>query len=151
CPPLVGTAAPLALRGLSPPYGPPMRGTTNEHAHAASPAEFLIFDPRRDGRVDAEAALLVFLIVGEVALEPLHVALPLEGEHVGGDAIEEPAVVADDDRAAGEILERLFERTQGVDVEIVGGLVEQDHVGAGLEHLGEMHAVALAARELADF
>ena len=45
---------------------------------------------------------------------------------------------------------RLFERAQRVDVEIVGRLVEQQHVGAGLEHLGEMHAVALAARELAD-
>ena len=37
-----------------------------------------------------------------------------------------------------------------VDVEIVGRLVEQQHVGAALQHLGEMHAVALAARELAD-
>src|SRR5690349_25178226 len=66
---------------------------------------------------------------------------------MGGDAVEEPAVVADNDRAAGEILERLLERAQGADVEVVGRLVEQDHVGAGLEHLGEMHAVALAARE----
>src|SRR6266568_7267102 len=115
-----------------------------------SPAKFLVPDPVRDGGIDAKPPLLVLLVILEIALEPFDVALALERQHVGGDAVEEPAVVADDDRAAGEILERLLERAQGIDVEIVGRLVEQDHVGAGLEHLGEMHAVALAPRELAD-
>ena len=54
------------------------------------------------------------------------------------------------DGAAGEVEQRLLERAQRVDVEVVGRLVEQQHVGARLQHLGEMHAVALAARELAD-
>ena len=53
-------------------------------------------------------------------------------------------------RAAGEVEQRVLERPQRVDVEVVGRLVEQDHVGAGLQQLGQMHAVALAARELAD-
>ena len=39
--------------------------------------------------------------------------------------------MADDHGAAGEILQRLFKGPQGVDVEIVGRLVEQDKVGAG--------------------
>ena len=39
---------------------------------------------------------------------------------------------------------------QGVHVEVVGRLVEQQHVGAGLQHLGQVHPVALAAGELAD-
>src|SRR4029453_13131123 len=39
---------------------------------------------------------------------------------------------------------------QRVDIEVVGRLVEQQHVGAALQHLGEVDAVALAARELAD-
>src|SRR3546814_10644269 len=69
---------------------------------------------------------------------------------LGGDAIEEPAVVRDDEHAAGELGDRFFQRAQGVDVEIVGRLVEQQHVGAFLQHLGKVHAVALAARELAD-
>ncbi len=58
--------------------------------------------------------------------------------------------MGDDHGAAGELDQRLFERAQRLDVEIVGRLVEQDHVGAGLQHLGEMDAVAFAARELAD-
>ena len=104
----------------------------------------------RDDAVDAEAALLVFLVVGEIALEPFDMAVALEGEHVGGDAVEEEAIVADDHGAAGEIEQRLFERAQRVDVEVVGRLVEQQQVGAALEHLGQMDAVALAARQHAD-
>ena len=39
---------------------------------------------------------------------------------------------------------------QRLHIEIVGRLVEQQQIGALLQHLGEMHAVALAARKLAD-
>src|SRR5690606_37171260 len=46
-------------------------------------------------RVVAKAALLVFLVLAVVALEELHVAVALEGEDVGRDAVEEPAVMAD--------------------------------------------------------
>jgi hypothetical protein len=52
------------------------------------------------------------------------------------DAVEKPAIVGDDHRATGELEQRLFERTQRLDVEIVGGLVEQDQIAAGLEQLG---------------
>jgi hypothetical protein len=68
---------------------------------------------------------------------------------VRGDAVEEPAVVADDDGAAGEVEQRLLERPQRVDVEVVGRLVEQQQVAAGAQQLGQVHAVALAARERA--
>src|SRR3954463_6383577 len=74
----------------------------------------------------------------------------LEGEDMGGEAVEEEAVVADDHGAAGEILQRLLERAQGLDVEIVGRFVEQEDVAALLQHLGDMDTVALAAGELAD-
>ena len=69
---------------------------------------------------------------------------------MGGDAVEEPAVVADDHRAAGEGEERVLEGAQRVDVEVVGRLVEQQHVAAAAQHLGQVDPVALAARELAD-
>src|SRR5262249_22398853 len=101
-------------------------------------------------RIRPQSPHLVLLVILEIALEPFNMAFALEGQDVGGDAVEKPAVVADNDGAAGEILKRLLERAQRVDVEIVGGLVEQQHVGARLEHLGEMHAVALAARQGAD-
>ena len=47
----------------------------------------------------------------------------------GGDAIEEPAIVADDHRAAGVILQRILKGAQGIHVEIVGRFVEQQHIG----------------------
>ena len=58
--------------------------------------------------------------------------------------------MGDDDRAAGEIEQRFLQRAQGVDIEVVGRLVQQQEIGAGLQHLGEMRGVALASREHAD-
>ena len=39
----------------------------------------------------------------------------------------------------------VLEGPQGVDVEVVGGLVEQQDVAALLQHLGQVDPVALAA------
>src|SRR5262245_23093898 len=99
------------------------------------------------GRVALELALAVVL-VGPLAPEDLAVAL--EREDVGRDAVEEVAVVRHDDRAAGERLERLLEDAQRLEVEVVRRLVEDEHVAALLEQLGELEAVPLAAGELAD-
>src|SRR5262249_39861440 len=118
--------------------------------HPALTGKFFVFDPLRNDGVDAEPPHLVFLIILEVSFEPFDMAVAFEGQDVGGDTVEEPAIVADDHGAAGEVFQRLLERTQRVNIKIVGRLVEQQHVGAGLEYLGKMHAVALAAGELAD-
>src|SRR6266568_6240487 len=95
-----------------------------------SPRQLLVLHAMRNDAVLAETAHLVVLVVLEVALEPFDMAVALEGEDVGRDAVEEPAIMADDDGAAGEILQRLFECAQRVDVEVVGRLVEQQDVGA---------------------
>src|SRR3546814_674358 len=98
----------------------------------------------------AEAADLVLFIGFEIAFEPFDMAVALEREDVRREAIEEEAVMADDHRAAREILQRLFECGERFGVEIVGRFVEQQHVAALFQHLGHMDAVALAARQLAD-
>src|SRR6188768_3865425 len=67
-----------------------------------SPREFLVFDALGQHGILTEPPLLVLLVVGEIALEPLDVAVPLEGQDVGGDPIQEEAIMADDDRAARE-------------------------------------------------
>ncbi len=51
-----------------------------------------------------------------------------------------------DHGAAGEVFQRLFQRAQRFDVEIVGRFVEQHDIAALLEHFGQMNAVAFAAR-----
>src|SRR5690606_36047804 len=115
-----------------------------------SSLEPLELDPVRLDCSVAEAALLVFLVGLEVALEPLDVAVALEGQDVRGDTIEEEAVVADDHRAAREVLERRLEGRQCLSIEVVGRLVQEQQVAAFLQHLGEMHAIALTARKQAD-
>ena len=86
------------------------------------------------------------LVVADVALEEAHLAVALEGEDVGRDPVEEPAVVADDDDAARERLEAGLERAQRVDIEVVRRLVEEQHVAARLEQLRQVDAVPLATR-----
>ena len=65
------------------------------------------------------------LVVGKVAFEPAHFGVAFEREHVGGDPVEEPPIVADDHRATREGEQRVFERAHRVDVEVVGGFVEE--------------------------
>src|ERR1700680_2478714 len=76
------------------------------------PCQLLVLHPMRDDRILPQPPHLVLLIVLEIAFEPFDMAVALEREDMRGDAIKEPAVVADDDSAAGEILQRLFQSTQ---------------------------------------
>ena len=68
----------------------------------------------------------------------------LESERMSAHAVEEPAVVRDDHRAARKVLQRLLERAQRLDVEVVRRLVEQQQVAALAQRLGEVDAPALA-------
>src|SRR5213080_121783 len=88
-----------------------------------SVSELPVPDAVRLVGLGAQAAVPVGLVVLVVAFEPHAAAVALEGHDVGCDAIEEPAVVADHDRAAREAHQGLFERAQRVHVEVVGGLV----------------------------
>ena len=74
------------------------------------PTQRLEMNPFRGQRVLAEASNLVVLVIFKVALEPLDMAVALEGEHVGGQTVEKHPVVADYDRASPELLQRIFQR-----------------------------------------
>ena len=69
---------------------------------------------------------------------------------MGGDTVEEPAVVGDHDGGAGEVQQRFFQRTQGFHVEVVGRFVEQQHVGTLLESQGQVQAATLTTGEVLD-
>ncbi len=58
----------------------------------------------------AEAALPVGLVVLVVAFEPHDATVALEGEDMRADAVEEPAVVADDEGDACKFFDGFFER-----------------------------------------
>ena len=55
--------------------------------------------------------------------------------------------MARDDGTTGEVHQRLFQTRERLDVEVVGGLVEQQEVAALRERDGQVQAVALAARQ----
>ena len=67
------------------------------------------------------------------------------------DAVQKPAIMGDDHGAAGEIVERLFQCAQCVDVEVVGRFVEEEQIGALLQDLGELDAVTFAAGQWPTF
>jgi len=48
----------------------------------------------------AEAGFAVGFVIRAVAVEPGHFAVALEGQDMGGDAVEKPAVKGDHDGAA---------------------------------------------------
>src|SRR3546814_6178788 len=56
----------------------------------------------------------------------------------------------DHERVARELEQRVFQRAQGLDVEVVGRFVEQQHVAALQQGLGQVQAAALTARQRAD-
>ena len=64
-----------------------------------------------------------------------------------GDVVEEPVVVRDHQRRPLEVLQELLEPADRHDVEVVGRLVEQQHVGLRGQHLREQHAELEAAGE----
>ena len=63
----------------------------------------LVPDPVRLIGTVAEAPMAICLVIRIVSLKPRHLAITLEGEDMGGDAIQKPAIVRDDDRTAGKI------------------------------------------------
>ena len=69
--------------------------------------------------------------------------------HVGADAVQEVPVVGDDDHGAVARVQHLFQPPDGVDVQVVGGLVEQQDVRIGEQRLGEQHAQLPARRHRA--
>ena len=99
------------------------------------------------GFFEPQALSLIRLVLRVVALEIEDTPLAFEGQDVGADTVEEPTVVADDDGTAGKGLKTFLKSPEGVDVDIVRGLVEQQHIAFLLQGDGQMQAVTLTARE----
>ena len=72
----------------------------------------------------------------------------VEVEDLGRDAIEEISIVAHHQYGPGKSQRRLLEGAQRREVEVVGGLVEDQDVAAGAEELSQQYAVALAPDSL---
>ncbi len=73
-----------------------------------------------------------------------------ERQDMGRDAIQEPAIVRNHEGVAGELQQRVFQRAQRFDVQVVGRFVEQQYVAALQQGLGHVQAAAFAAGQAAD-
>ena len=140
----------LDLLDLAPPRGglPRLGGVRREAAH-----EFLQVRDLRLGLgvrgLDPLPRLHrgqhEVVVVAGVDLE----LLVVEVGDVRAHLVQEVAVVADDDHRGVVVVQRPLEPADRVDVEVVGGLVEQQHVGLGEQGLGEQHAQLQPRRHLA--
>src|SRR5258706_6906301 len=108
--------------------------------------QLAVGDAVRPRSLGAQPVDLVLLVRLEVALEPEPARTALPGQDVGRDTVKEPAVVAGDHRAARELKQRILQRREGLDVQVVGRLVEQEQVAALLEGERQVHPVPLAPR-----
>src|SRR5437660_103133 len=92
--------------------------------------QLTVFYPMRLICLGPEASLALLLVDLVITLAPDDRAVALERQHVRGDAVEEPAVVADHDRTPAEIDQGIFQRSKRVHVEVVGRFVEQEQIAA---------------------
>ncbi len=90
---------------------------------------------------------LLFQPVGIIAL-PRDAVAAVEFENPLGGVVEEVAVVGDGDHGAGEAGEELLQPLHRFGVEVVGRLVEQQHVGAREQQLAQRDAALFAAGEM---
>ena len=78
----------------------------------------------------AQSTATVVLVLGVVSLEPGNLRVTLEREDVRGDAVQEPTVVRDHQHATGKVQDGVFKRAQSIDIQVVGRLVQKQHVSA---------------------
>ena len=131
-------------RGPLRPHGEPARG---RDVGFQPPAVLLL---RLVGELQPRAAAGLLLAVGGVAALVGVQLAALELEDLGDRLVEEAAVVGDDQHRARELLEERLEPGQAVEVEVVGGLVEQQDRGPGEQHAGQQRTGGLAAAQRAE-
>ena len=98
----------------------------------------------------------VFFALGLALEVPLVAAVvqvgrtPLQLQHAVGDPIEHVAVVGDDHDGTPERRQPVLQPGDGVDVQVVGGLVQQEQIALGQQRPGQRRALGLAPGQLGD-
>ncbi len=95
-------------------------------------------------------ARFLLLQPGAVVALPRNARAAVQFEDPFGGVVEEVAVVGDGHHGAGEALQELLEPLDAFGVQVVGRLVEQQHVGLGQQQAAQRHAALLAAGQHAD-
>ena len=77
-------------------------------------------------------------------------AVTLESNGAGDNVVEEGAVMADKEQGALVVEQQLFQQFQCFYIQVVGGLVHDQHIEGLGKQLGQHQAVAFATGERAD-
>ena len=91
--------------------------------------------------------LLVFKKAAVVAL-PVDQLAAIQFHDACGQRLQELTVVGDEQHRAAEFQQHLFQPGDGMNVQVVGRLVEQQYVGLTDQRLGQQHPATPATRQL---
>ena len=94
-----------------------------------------------------EALFLLFQPGGVIAL-PGNAMAAIQFQDPAGDVVEEVAIVRDRDDGARIAFEETFQPRHRLGVQMVGGLIEQQHVGLRQQQAAQRDATAFAAGNL---
>jgi hypothetical protein len=72
---------------------------------------------------------------------------PIEFKNASGDSIKNVTIMSDKYEAASVAIEAIFKPRNGIDVEMVGGLVENKQVAGSDEFTSECDSFCLSTRE----
>ncbi len=117
--------------------------------------------PARDEPLQAGDLLRLLLRLGALAVDregpltperrvahrPVLRPATVELQHAGRHRLQEPAVVGDEDHGGVDLHDRALQPLDRLDVEVVRGLVQQQHVGPRHQRARQRRARELAARE----
>ena len=89
------------------------------------------------------------LVLGEVA-GVAQQASAVQFHHPGRNTVQKRPIVADGDDAPFVLQQKIFKPCDAVQIQVVGGLVQQQHVGSAHQGLCQGHTLLIAARKRAD-
>jgi hypothetical protein len=98
--------------------------------------KLLIVCPVRLNALRTNATQTGRLVILKVTLVPDDITLALKSHDVSADAVQKPAVVADDDRCSGKLENRVFQSAERINIQVVRRFVQEKEISAGFEHLG---------------
>ena len=101
-------------------------------------------------RGTGEGGFAEFEVLVHAARQGADLAVAQERHLVVGDALQQVAVVADHHERARPAVQDVFDGGEGVGVEVVGGLVEHQHVRLPHQQAQQLEAAAFATGEVLD-
>ena len=141
-------SARISISRFTRPSSRVRRALMPRRSHTSSSASFLSNFSLASASLASQASFL--LEERRVVARPRRQAAAIEFDDARGQPLEKRAVVGDEEDRAGVLGQERLEPLDGLDVEVVGGLVEQQHVRGRHQCAGEQHAAAPAARQRVD-